>query len=208
MAASLIRLRSERALRAEESERIHRAVRSGGVLIFPTDTVYGLGCDAFNEVAVQRIYQIKGRSPGQPFSVHLSDVSEIDEYTSKLTKRQRALIKTLLPGPYTVVLHASSTAPPACVSPEGKIGLRVPDSRSFRLLYEAVKRPLVGTSVNRSGEPPLTNIDEIIEQFSERVDLIISTDEPLSQASSTVIDLTVDPPRALRGKLPPELLRR
>jgi L-threonylcarbamoyladenylate synthase len=138
--------------------------------------------------------------------VHLGSITELEKYTAPLTERQRTLIEKLLPGPYTIVLKASAQAPPACVSQAGRIGLRLPKSRSFQLVYKAAGRPLVGTSVNLSGEPPLTDIDEIITQFSKQVDLIIATDEPMSQRSSAVIDLTVEPPRALRGSLPKELL--
>jgi len=192
------------ALSPEERAEIRKAVRNGRLLIFPTDTIYGLGCDAFDERSIERVYQLKGRPPERPLSVHLGSVEEIERY-GVLSERERALIGKVLTGPYTIVLEASRGAPPACVSAEGKIGLRVPKSRSFESVYEAAGTPLVGTSVNRSGEPPLTDIEEIIEQFGEKVDLIITTDEPMSQRSSSVIDLTADPPRALRGDLPEAL---
>lgn len=204
MQDSIIRLRVEQGLSLLERRKIHEAICGGKVLIFPTDTIYGLGCDATNEGAIKRIYEIKGRPPERPFSVHLGSVAEIERYVP-LTEHQRTLIERLFPGPYTVVLKASKSAPPLCVSHEGKIGLRVPKSRSFQLVYEAGGRPLVGTSVNISGEPPLTDIEEIIRKFSGHVELIIATDEPMSQKSSVVIDLTVDPPRVLRGSLPDEL---
>lgn len=191
-------------LSPSERDLIREVVRKGRLLIFPTDTIYGLGCDAFHERAIQRLYELKGRPPERPFSVHLRSVAEVERH-AVMTKRQRALIQTLLPGPYTVVLEATEDAPPACVS-GGKIGLRVPRSRSFQMISQAAGRPLVGTSVNRHGEPPLTDIGEIIAQFGDDVDLVITTDEPMSHTSSAVIDLTVEPPRALRGELPLELL--
>lgn len=207
MRAPIISLKFKYILSAGERARVREAVCSGKLLIFPTDTIYGLGCDAFNERSIERIYRLKGRHPERPFSVHVGSIEELERY-SLLTERQRKLIEKLLPGPYTIVLEASGQAPPACVSTEGKIGLRVPKSRSFQMVYEAAGRPLVGTSVNRSGEPPLTEIEEIIEQFGEEVAIIIVTDEPMSQRSSAVIDLTEDPPRALRGDLPKELFKR
>jgi L-threonylcarbamoyladenylate synthase len=188
-----------------ELAEIREVVHAGKVLIFPTDTIYGLGCDAFQEKALQRIYRIKGRAPERPLSVHVSSVEAI-EHLATLTERQRFVIKKLLPGPYTVVLKASPHAPPLCISSEGKIGLRIPKSRSFRLISEAADRPLVGTSVNRSGELPLVDIAQLSQQFCHEVDLIIATDEPMTQESSTVIDITFDPPRVLRGSLPEGLL--
>jgi len=182
--------------------RLRRAALGGELMIFPTDTVYGLGCDAFNEKALQRIYDLKGRDPQRPLSTHLRSISEIERYCEPLTTKQHRWLNQLLPGPYTVILKASRHAPKASVSPDGKVGLRVPDSRSFQLLAEAAGVPLVGTSVNRSGEPALTNIEEIINQFGDLVDLIIVTDEPMSHESSTVLDLAGNAPKVLRGTLP------
>lgn len=201
MSASILHLRVEQGLATSEQEQIREVVQSGGLLIFPTDTIYGLGCDAFREEAIQQICRFKGRVPERPFSVHLSSVEAIEKL-AMLTERQGLLMRKLLPGPYTVVLKASDNAPASCVSVEGKIGLRVPASRSFRLVHEAAGRPLVGTSVNRSGEPPLLHIEHILEQFSDKVDLIITTNEPMTQESSSVIDITFDPPHVLRGSLP------
>ncbi len=205
MPALILHLEVERGFAPKELERIRDAIVNGMIFIFPTDTIYGLGCDAKSASAVKRIYELKGRPPERPFSVHLGSIWEI-EHHAELTERQRLLIEKLLPGPFTVVLKAASKAPPACVSPDGKIGLRVPKSRSFRLVYQTAGRPLVGTSVNRSGEPPLINIEEIRQQFADHVELIIATDEPMTQESSSVIDLTVEPPVALRGRLPAGLL--
>ncbi len=204
MGARILELRAARDLSPSERDLIREVVREGRLLIFPTDTIYGLGCDAFNEQAIQRIHELKGRPTERPFSVHLGSIAEIKRY-AVMSERQRELVEKLLPGPYTVVLDVAENAPPACVS-DGKIGLRVPRSRSFRTISEAAERPLVGTSVNRSGEPPLIDIDEIIARFGTHVDLIVTADEPMSHENSTVIDLTVEPPRALRGELPEELL--
>jgi len=184
---------------------VAQVIKGGGVIIFPTDTIYGLGGDAFNEAVIKRIYEIKGRSSEKPFSLHLGGLEETKKYCRNLTAKQELYLKKLLPGPFTVILQASPTAPKASVNEEGKLGLRVPDSESFRLIYEQVKIPLVGTSVNRSGQPPLTDINAIIRDFAAKVDLIITTEEKMTQQSSAVIDLTVDPPVALRGELPHHL---
>jgi L-threonylcarbamoyladenylate synthase len=209
MRASILELDAGRALTRREAEQIRDVVVTGKILIYPTDTIYGIGCDAFNQHAVERICELKGRPPERPFSVHVGSVAELERFAEQLTPSQRAMLHKILPGPFTVVLNASSgDAPPWCVSREGKIGLRVPRSRSFQLVCVAARRPLVGTSVNRSGEPPLTRGAEIIQEFSERVDLIITTRERMTQESSSVIDMTCDPPRALRGSIPQELLEQ
>lgn len=183
-------------------------VRAGGLIVFPTDTVYGLGADASNERAIERIYALKGRSRGQPLSLHLASVDQISPYCAPLSDRQRRWIERLLPGPYTLILPASSEAPRASLNASGAVGLRVPASRTFQQLANALERPLVGTSVNRSGEPPLMRLEEIEETFGHAVELIITIDEPMSGKSSTVIDLTGVHPAILRGELPPELLAK
>ena len=205
MRAPVIQLDAGGVFAAEgDRQRLHDAVASGGLIVFPTDTIYGLGCDAFQSEAIDRIYHLKDRRSDQPLSVHLKSVQDLTRY-AEIDDAQWARIERLLPGPYTVILGASSEAPPRCVSADGKIGLRVPDSLAFRRLSEAADRPLVGTSVNRSGEPSLNDIDNIREQFGDQVDLIVATDAPLSGAGSTVIDLTVEPPVALRGQLPADI---
>mgnify|MGYP006277510275 CR=1 FL=1 len=171
------------------------------MIVFPTDTIYGVGCDAFQSGAIDRIYRLKDRRSDQPLSVHLQSIQELGRY-AEIGDDQWARIERLLPGPYTVILAASSGAPPRCVSADGKIGLRVPEGSAYRAVSEAAGCPLVGTSVNRSGEPPLNDIDVIREQFGDELDLILASDTPLSGAGSTVVDLTVEPPVALRGSLP------
>ena len=205
MPAHILKLNSSKGFSPRAQMRLRRAALGGELMIFPTDTVYGLGCDAFNEHALQRIYELKGRDPQRPLSTHLRSVSEIERYCQPLTTTQRNWLDQLLPGPYTVILKASGHTPKASVSPDGKVGLRVPDSRSFQLLAEAAGVPLVGTSVNRSGEPALMDIEEIISQFGDLVDLIIVTDESMSGQNSTVVDLTGSKPRVLRGTLPAHL---
>lgn len=203
MAAPLIHLDTAASLSDRDRQRIHRTVQSGGVLVFPTDTIYGLGCDAFNAEAIDRIYQLKDRPSDQPLSVHLARTEDLDRY-AEIDDGQWPRIERLLPGPYTVLLSACSEAPTRCISSDGKIGLRVPNSAAYLAVAEAADCPLVGTSVNRSGQPSLNDIAGIREQFDDDVDLIVATDAPLSGAGSTVIDLTQEPPVALRGELPPD----
>ncbi len=205
MPAHILRLDCRQGFSPRAQMRLQRAALGGELIIFPTDTVYGLGCDAFNQTALQKIYQLKGRDPQRPLSTHLRSVAEIERYCDALSEKQKSWVERLLPGPYTLILKASKKASPASVSPDGKVGLRVPNSASFRCVAQAANVPLVGTSINRSGEPALTDIDTIIEKFSGFVGLIVVTDEPMSNESSTVIDLTEKKPKILRGILPAHL---
>lgn len=200
MNARLLRLDDE-ATPAQAAQ----VVQAGGLIIFPTDTVWGLGADTTSERAITRLRRLKGRSARQPLALHLANVELIQQYCRRLTRQQRRWIALLLPGPYTLILPAAPGAPPVAVNSAGGVGLRVPASRSFQQLAAALTCPLVGTSVNRSGQPPLTRLEEIIGLLGAEVELILTSDEPMSGQSSTVIELTGNSPQVLRGKLPQAL---
>ena len=197
MSAKVIEVRDR--LEAAEAELVAETIGRHGLLIFPTETVYGLGCAADDQAAIARLYRLKGRAWGKPMALHLGDLQGLYRYAI-VEERARRWIARLLPGPYTLLLKASPEAPPGAVS-AGKVGIRVPASPAFRAVAAAAKRPLLGTSANRSGEPPATTPEEAMAQFADSVELIVG-EQPLSGRSSAVIDLTEDPPRALRGELP------
>jgi L-threonylcarbamoyladenylate synthase len=180
---------------------VDAALETGQTLIFPTDTVYGIGGNPWDERTLARVRTLKGRPVDRPFTLHLPRVTDVDHY-ARLDGRLRARIARLLPGPFTCLLPASAVAPPSSVQ-RATVGIRVPDHVFFRSVVARLERPLFGTSVNVSGEPPMVDVDEIIDRFGE-VDLIVTG--PVGLAPSTILDLTVDPPRALRGTLP-EILR-
>jgi L-threonylcarbamoyladenylate synthase len=187
---------------AELPRAVEDILELGGVLIFPTDTLYGIGGNTWDEQAIARVQRMKQRLPGQPFAL-LLPVIEAIERVARLDERTRTIIERFLPGPYTFLLAAAEHAPRAAVK-DRKVGIRVPDHPFFGSVMRSVDRPLFGTSVNRSGEPPLENIDAIIEHFSN-VDLIVTGTTTPSGIASALIDLTVDPPQAIRGNLPDAL---
>jgi len=177
---------------------LQELLETGGVMIFPTDTVYGIGGSPWDEGALGRVRRLKGRPADQPFTLHLPEVDAVERF-AQLDPRTREIVEHFLPGPYTFLLSACPNAP-TCAVKNGKVGVRVPAHRFFSRVMVELNRALFGTSVNRSGEPPLTDLAEIIEQFSG-VDLIVSGKVEIGTPSA-VIDLTVDPPVALRGALP------
>lgn len=191
----------------EEDKEVEELFDDETLMIFPTDTVYGLGGNASEESVTSRVYRVKQRSTEKPLTLHLFSTDEISKYTLDLSEKQWTIIEKLLPGPYTLVLPASAEAPEVSVSRERKVGIRVPDSASFRALEENVNFPLVGTSVNKSGDPPMTDFDRIVEEFGGIVDLFIQSEDEMSHEPSTVLDMTFDPPKALRGEFPSEELK-
>ena len=197
-----VNLSTQTPILREDSLIIQDAVKSGAILVYPTDTIYGLGCNALLQDSVNEVARIKNRNASQPFSLHIATVEEIEQYALIETDLQRAIIQKLLPGPHTLILNANQTAPKTCISDEGKIGIRVPDSKSFKKFYQIANLPLIGTSINKSSEPPINQPNAIPEEFLYQINLIASTDEILSGASSNVIDITFDPPLVKRGTLP------
>ena len=176
---------------------IEAALETGQTLIFPTDTIYGIGGNPWDEGVLDCVRSLKARPPGRPFTLHLPPVDSIDEF-ARVADRARTIVDRFLPGPYTFLLPAVASAPPSAVM-DDVVGIRVPDHPLFRSALAGLGRPLFGASVNQSGERPLSGIDEIIERFSG-VDLIIVG--PIGGDESTILDLTVDPPRLVRGARP------
>ncbi len=171
-----------------------------GVLVFPTDTVYGLGCRAADEKAIGRLRELKGRLRPEPFSLHVGSLADGLALVGRLSVWQERLVARWLPGPVTVLLPAGPLAPPdACF--EGKLGLRVPASPDFVRVYDAFGA-LLGTSVNRRGDPPMNDLGEIARAFGEEVDLFVRGSAGIAGMASSVVDLCVNPPVVLRGTLP------
>ncbi|MCX6094463.1 MAG: L-threonylcarbamoyladenylate synthase [Candidatus Bipolaricaulota bacterium] len=176
------------------------ALETGLTLVFPTDTIYGIGGNPWDEAVLQQVRRLKGRDSEQPFTLHLGSVDAVEAF-AVLTDRQRASVRSLVPGPYTLLLAARSDAPTSAVQ-NGTVGIRVPDHPFFARIMATLGRPLFGTSVNPHGLPPLSDVNEIIDRFPS-IDIILTG--PIGGRPSDIIDMTADPPRAVRGTLPPQL---
>jgi L-threonylcarbamoyladenylate synthase len=176
---------------------VQEALETGRTLVFPTDTVYGIGGNPWDEAVLARVRHLKARPTGRPFTLHLPRRSDVGRYAD-LGRVPLEAVDRLLPGPYTLLLPASVTSPRSAVR-DGVIGIRVPDHPFFREIVAGLDRPLFATSVNRSGEPPLSDVNEIIERFPS-VDLIVVG--TVGTAESTIVDLTTGRPRTVRGTLP------
>ncbi len=192
---------------APAPRRAVELLRAGGVVVFPTDTVYGLGCDATNPSAVRQLFEIKGRPPEQPVPVLLAEPEEA-EALAHVPAAARRLMAHFWPGPLTLVLPARGQVVDLVTAGTGTVGLRVPDHPVPRALVRACRFPLVGTSANTSGHPAPTAVPQVLSDLDGRVRLVLDGGR-LRGRPSTVVDCTGDRPRVLRaGPIPMELVER
>jgi L-threonylcarbamoyladenylate synthase len=188
-------------LDAEALGRIRGLLADGGLVVHPTDTVYGLAVDPFQAEAVERVYAVKARPRDQPISIAVADVSDVFRF-GETNPIAEAFCGKNLPGPYTVVLRGSSQAPRSILSKDGRIGLRVPAHPIPRLLAKSYG-PITATSANRHGHPSPVTCGDAREQLGDGVDLYIDGGPTPLGGESTVVDLSGARPKILRqGVLP------
>jgi L-threonylcarbamoyladenylate synthase len=181
-----------------------RIIRSGGLVCFPTETVYGLGADALSESAVQRVFVAKGRPSDNPLIVHIADPRQIfDLADENLSFNAEILAKTFWPGPLTLVMRRTILVPDAVSAGLDTVAIRMPDHRVALALINEVGSGIVGPSANLSGRPSPTMASDILEDLRGRVEMVLDAGPTLIGVESTVVDVTVDPPAILRvGGLP------
>jgi len=188
-------------LEARAMDRIRDVLRGGGLVVYPTDTAYGLGADPFQEKAIDRLFTTKSRPRDQPLSIAVADVPEIFRF-GEPTPIAEAFCAKNLPGPYTVVLRATPQAPRPIVSKDGQIALRIPGHPIPRLLSKAIG-PITSTSANRHGQPSPRTCEAAREQLGDGVDLYLDGGPTPLGGESTVVDLSGKRANILRqGTLP------
>lgn len=184
-------------------------LRSGGVLLLPTDTLPGFHCRADNPEAVARIAGLKGRAPHQALLVLAADLRQAGQVLGVLNRRQRQFCHRCWPGPFSLVLPAAAALPLGVTAGSGTVAVRVPDLPELHDFLLAVGHPLVSTSVNRAGELPALTLEAAEEAFGELVDGAYPcgaspSAHPAAGVPSALIDVTCWPPRVLRpGPQPP-----
>lgn len=180
-------------------QKVIDVLRNGGLVIYPTDTVYGLGCDITNTKAMERVAQIKGvKLEKANFSFICNDLSHLSDYTKQIDTSTYKILKRALPGPYTFILRGSNSLPKA-FKKKKTVGIRVPDNNIARQIVSELGNPIVSTSI-RDDDDVLeytTDPELIYEKWQNLVDIVIDGGYGDNYAS-TVIDLTNDEPEVLR----------
>jgi len=167
-------------------DRATRAIRDGDLVVYPTETVYGLGADALDGRAVERVFDAKGRDRDQPVSLAVADVDAI-ETVAHLTDRERAFCRAFLPGPVTMVVDVRESVPAELTAGRGRVGVRVPDHPTARALAERAG-PVTATSANVSGRPSARTVADVDGEILDGASVILDGGETPG-GGSTVVDV-------------------
>ena len=160
-------------------------LKNGGLIAFPTETVFGLGVIFNNESSYKRLIDVKKRPPEKPFTMMLSNVKDIERY-AYIDENSRLLMEKFMPGQLTLILKAKENLPNYVVSKEGFVGVRVPDDKLIQKLIDEVGEPLLVPSANKSGEKPATTHQEVIDVFEDEIDGVIEGSSK-SNVPSTIV---------------------
>lgn len=184
-----------------------RAIKNGGTVAFPTETVYGLGANALDEESVKKIFKAKGRPQDNPLIIHVAS-KEVGEYAKNVPEVAKELMNRFWPGPLTIILEKKDIVPNETSAGLDTIGIRMPNNKIALKLIEESGVPIAAPSANISGKPSPTDIERCIEDLEGRVDYIIGGEKSKVGLESTIVDCTVNPPIVLRpGGLTLEMLR-
>ncbi|MCA1988594.1 MAG: threonylcarbamoyl-AMP synthase [Desulfarculus sp.] len=176
--------------------KVVEVLADGGVVAYPTDTVYGLGCDIFNKHAIKRVHQIKNQPETKPFSFICPDLKELSHY-ARVTNYAYKTLRRLLPGPYTFVLEGSREVPKMMLTRRKTAGIRVPDHAIPLAIALQLGRPLLSTSATDRDGNPLESAWEIEQALGKQLDLIVDGG-PVPGQPSSVVSLVDDAPEVLR----------
>ena len=176
--------------------KVVEMVEKGGVIVYPTDTVYGLGCDLFNPESIRKIHRLKKMEKKKPLSFICSDLKDISRY-AYVSNAAYKFMKRLLPGPYTFILKATKLVPKVALTKQNTVGIRIPDNTICLSLVKELGHPIISTSVSKSDEELYNDPADIDQRFGKQVDLVIDGGVIVAEHSS-IVDLTEDIPRVIR----------
>ncbi len=184
-------------------------IKRGGLVAFPTETVYGLGANALDKKAVRKIFKVKGRPLDNPLIVHIANKKEIYKLAKKISKKTEKLMDKFWPGPLTLILHKKKIVPDEVTAGGNTIAIRIPKNKIALELIKTVGYPIAAPSANLAGRPSPTIAQHVFEDLGDKIGLILDGGLTKIGVESTVIDLTVEPPQILRpGEISFEELKK
>ncbi len=188
---------------------VGKIIKNGGLVLFPTETVYGLGANGLDENAVKKIYKAKGREQDNPLILHVSNFDMVSKIAKNITDIEYTLMKTFWPGPFTIILDRTEIVPDIVTAGLDTVGVRMPSGKIAKELISYAGVPIAAPSANISGRPSGTNISDIFEELSDKVDYIVDGGECEVGLESTVVRVIDGIPNILRpGKISPEDIKK
>lgn len=191
----------------EALKRAGQCIKDGGLVAFPTETVYGLGGDGLNEVAAKNIYLAKGRPSDNPLILHINDQKMLGRIVSEVTSMAKKIMTAFCPGPITIILPKSNIVPKAVTGGLDTIAVRMPDNDIARALIKYADTPIAAPSANISGRPSPTTAQAVYKDLQSRIDMVLDGGACQFGVESTIVDCTEDVPIILRpGAITKEML--
>lgn len=189
-------------------EEAGQVIRNGGLVLFPTETVYGLGANGLNSEAVKNIYVAKGRSSDNPLILHISDIEMLGKIAKDISDVEFKLMNAFWPGPFTIILNKTDAVPSVVAGGLDTVGVRMPSNEIAKNLIKYADVPIAAPSANISGRPSGTNVEDIDQELKDRVDYIIDGGECQIGVESTVVRVIDGIPHILRpGKITAEEIK-
>ena len=180
-------------------KRVASVLRDGGVIAYPTDTLYGIGCDLFQKKSIAKVYWLKKRSPKKPFSFICADLKHISEF-AKVSNYSYRTMRRLLPGPYTFILEGTRLVPKIMLTHRKEAGIRVPEHNVCLAIVRELGNPIINTTATGETGEPITDPEEIERTFKGALDMVVDGGPVVGQPS-TVVSLIDDFPQVLRQGL-------
>lgn len=203
-------LKNQRPAIIEQGGALTAAVktyRGGGVIAYPTETLYGLGVDPFNADAVKKLFTLKGRNEDKPVSVIIKDTAMLKKVAVEITPAAWILLRRFWPGPLTIIFKATAYVPHGLTAGTGTIGVRISDNPLTQALLEKIGSPITATSANPSGGPPPKSVKEVLGYFDGNIDIVIDGGTLPQGAPSTVVDATSNEIKIVReGAIPSSVI--
>ena len=186
----------------DKLKEIAKEIKNGKIVIFPTETVYGIGTNGLDESAVKKLYLVKKRSFNKPISLLVNNINMLEAVTKNITKLEYALIEKFLPGPLTIILPKKEIVPDIVTANSDTVGIRIPENKIALKLIEYAGIPIATPSANISGKPSGTNIQDIMKDFDKSIDYFIDDGPSKIGKASTIVKVINGIPHILReGKI-------
>lgn len=189
-------------LTKENLEEIKKVLDQDGIIIFPTDTVYGIGCNCYSIEGLKKLYSFKNRPLSKPINVLTNSYEKIEQVASHISEKEKDLIERYLPGDLTLILDKKETVPDLLTANLSTVGVRIPNDKMALEILAYYPYPIATSSVNLAGESPGIEVDDFIEEFKDKVDIIVDGGKSPIGVASTIVRVQDDKINVLReGKL-------